>query len=121
MQPDAAPAWFETRLHDDVDIGHPLRPRHHPRRDHHLKPDDDWDNLLAVHPHDGLEHRLNAPGKFLISTPEHTTPRRARAYRVDDCDVTALVARHTADRPQLDALSRDAVARLRTTRTSRLR
>ena len=27
---------------------------------------------------------LNAPGKFLISTPEHTTPRRARAYRVDD-------------------------------------
>ena len=53
---------------------------------------------------------LNAPGKFLISTPEHTTPRRARAYRVDDHDVAAIAARHAADRPQLDALSRDAIA-----------
>jgi len=51
---------------------------------------------------------LNAPGKFLISTPEHTTPRRARAYRVDDHDVTAIAARHAAYRPELDALSRDA-------------
>ena len=25
-------------------------------------------------------HTLNAPGKFLISAPEHDTPRRARAY-----------------------------------------
>ena len=55
---------------------------------------------------------LNAPGKFLISTPEHTTPRRARAYCVDDRDVAAIAARHTADRPQLDALSRDALAAL---------
>ena len=52
---------------------------------------------------------LNAPGKFLISTPEHTTPRRARAYRVDDRDVATIVARHGADRPQLDALSRGAL------------
>ena len=26
MQPDAAPAWFETRLHDDVDIAAAIRP-----------------------------------------------------------------------------------------------
>ena len=25
-------------------------------------------------------HKLNAPGKFLVSAPEHDTPRRARAY-----------------------------------------
>ena len=37
-------------------------------------------------------HTLNAPGKFLISTPEHTTPRRARAYRVDDQAVAAIAA-----------------------------
>ena len=47
---------------------------------------------------------LNAPGKFLISTPEHTTPRRARAYRVDDHDVAAIAARHADGRPRLDAL-----------------
>ena len=29
-------------------------------------------------------HTLNAPGKFLISAPEHDTPRRARAYLVTD-------------------------------------
>ena len=33
-------------------------------------------------------HTLNAPGKFLISAPEHDTPRRARAYLVTDDDVT---------------------------------
>ena len=53
---------------------------------------------------------LNAPGKFLISTPEHTTPRRARAYRVDDRDVATIASRHAPDRPRLDALSRDAMA-----------
>ena len=40
---------------------------------------------------------LNAPGKFLISTPEHTTPRRARAYRVTDHDVATIAARHAAE------------------------
>lgn len=52
---------------------------------------------------------LNAPGKFFLSTPEHTTPRRARAYRLDDGDVAAVASRHAAQRPQLDALSRMAV------------
>jgi DNA segregation ATPase FtsK/SpoIIIE, S-DNA-T family len=52
---------------------------------------------------------LNAPGKFLISTPEHTTPRRARAYRVDDLAVAAIVARHSEQRPILDALSQRAI------------
>jgi hypothetical protein len=26
MQPDTAPAWFETRLHDDVDVAAAIRP-----------------------------------------------------------------------------------------------
>ena len=52
---------------------------------------------------------LNAPGKFLISTPEHTTPRRARAYRVDDNAVAAIASRHAEHRPQLDALSQRAI------------
>jgi len=39
-------------------------------------------------------HTLNAPGKFLISAPEHDTPRRARAYLVTDEAVTATAARH---------------------------
>ena len=33
-------------------------------------------------------HKLNAPGKFLISAPEHDIPRRARAYLVTDEMVT---------------------------------
>ena len=51
-------------------------------------------------------HALNAPGKFLISAPEHTTPRRARAYRVTDDDVARIVARYAGSRPQLDDASR---------------
>lgn len=31
-----------------------------------------------------LAHKLNAPGKFLISAPEYDTPRRAHAYLVTD-------------------------------------
>jgi len=54
---------------------------------------------------------LNAPGKFLISTPEHTTPRRARAYRVDDNAVAAIASRHAEHRPSLDALSQRAIER----------
>jgi S-DNA-T family DNA segregation ATPase FtsK/SpoIIIE len=34
-------------------------------------------------------HALDAPGKFLISSPEHTTPKRARAYHISDQDVAA--------------------------------
>ena len=39
-------------------------------------------------------HTLNAPGKFLVSAPEHTTPRRARAYLVTDDDVARTAARY---------------------------
>ena len=55
-------------------------------------------------------HKLNAPGKFLVSAPEHDTPRRARAYLVTDDDVTDTVARYAATRPQLDSISRLALA-----------
>jgi len=53
-------------------------------------------------------HTLDAPGKFLISTPEHHTPRPARAYLLTDDDVSAIAARHRSNRPQLDALSQNA-------------
>jgi hypothetical protein len=54
-------------------------------------------------------HTLNAPGKFLVSAPEHTTPKRARAYLVTDDDVTRTAARHAHNRPQLDDVSRAAI------------
>jgi S-DNA-T family DNA segregation ATPase FtsK/SpoIIIE len=54
-------------------------------------------------------HTLNAPGKFLISAPEHDTPRRARGYLVTDEDVSAA-AEHYADyRPALDEISLRAI------------
>jgi DNA segregation ATPase FtsK/SpoIIIE-like protein len=53
-------------------------------------------------------HTLNAPGKFLVSAPEHTTPKRARAYLVTDDDVARIVARFAASRPLLDEVSRGA-------------
>jgi DNA segregation ATPase FtsK/SpoIIIE-like protein len=56
-------------------------------------------------------HTLNAPGKFLISAPEHTTPRRARAYLVTDGDVARVVARCAPYRPPLDDVSRGALNR----------
>ena len=37
-------------------------------------------------------HMLNAPGKFLISAPEHDTPRRARAYLLTDNMVSAIAS-----------------------------
>ena len=37
-------------------------------------------------------HTLNAPGKFLISAPEHDTPSRARAYLLTDEAVTDTAA-----------------------------
>ncbi len=54
-------------------------------------------------------HTLNAPGKFLVSAPEHTTPKRARAYLVTDDDVARIVAHYGRDRPQLDDVSRGAL------------
>jgi S-DNA-T family DNA segregation ATPase FtsK/SpoIIIE len=53
-------------------------------------------------------HALDAPGKFLVSAPEHATPRRARAYLVTDDDVARTVARYAASRPVLDHVSRGA-------------
>jgi DNA segregation ATPase FtsK/SpoIIIE-like protein len=55
-------------------------------------------------------HKLNAPGKFLISAPEDDTPRRARAYLITDDDVADTVARYAATRPRLDTVSRVALA-----------
>ena len=46
-------------------------------------------------------HSLDAPGKFLISDPEHDTARRARAYLITDHDVGRTVTRHAAGRPRL--------------------
>jgi S-DNA-T family DNA segregation ATPase FtsK/SpoIIIE len=54
-------------------------------------------------------HKLNAPGKFLLSSPEHDTPRRARAYLLTDQDVTAAAARYAPARPRLDDISRLAL------------
>jgi hypothetical protein len=54
-------------------------------------------------------HKLNAPGKFLVSAPEHNTPRRARAYLVTDQDVAEAAARHAQNRPELDDVSRGAI------------
>jgi hypothetical protein len=54
-------------------------------------------------------HTLNAPGKFLISAPEHDTPRRARAYLVTDQAVTATASQHAGLRPPLDEVSQRAM------------
>lgn len=54
-------------------------------------------------------HTLNAPGKFLISAPEHDTPRRARAYLLTDQTVTDAASRRANIRPTLDEPSRRAV------------
>jgi hypothetical protein len=53
--------------------------------------------------------RLNAPGKFLISAPEHDTPRRARAYLLTDQAVTETAGEHASLRPELDEVSTDAL------------
>jgi S-DNA-T family DNA segregation ATPase FtsK/SpoIIIE len=57
-------------------------------------------------------HTLNAPGKFLLSTPEYTTPRRARAYRLTDDEVRDIATQHAQHRPRLDDLSHDAAERV---------
>jgi FtsK/SpoIIIE family len=59
-------------------------------------------------------HTLNAPGKFLVSAPEHDIPRRARAYLLTDEMVTATAGQHAEIRPALDEVSRQAVQQART-------
>jgi S-DNA-T family DNA segregation ATPase FtsK/SpoIIIE len=54
-------------------------------------------------------HNLNAPGKFLISAPEHQTPKRARAYLLTDQTVTDTAARYAGNRPALDDASQRAI------------
>jgi S-DNA-T family DNA segregation ATPase FtsK/SpoIIIE len=39
-------------------------------------------------------HALTLPGTFLLSDPEHTIPRRTRAYEITDAQVRAHAARH---------------------------
>jgi hypothetical protein len=53
-------------------------------------------------------HKLNAPGKFLISAQEHDIPRRARAYLLTDDAVAYTAARHAQIPRQLDDISRAA-------------
>ena len=55
-------------------------------------------------------HKLNAPGKFLVSSPEHDIPRRARAYLVTDEMVAETAALHSRIPRQLDDISRNAIA-----------
>ncbi|MEV5751681.1 FtsK/SpoIIIE domain-containing protein [Actinoallomurus sp. NPDC052308] len=47
-------------------------------------------------------HTLDAPGKFLISAPEHPTAKRARAYLITDQGVTATADRYAVHRPVLN-------------------
>ena len=54
-------------------------------------------------------HNLNAPGKFLVSAPEHDTPKRARAYLLTDQVVADTAAHYAGYRPQLDEESRRAL------------
>jgi S-DNA-T family DNA segregation ATPase FtsK/SpoIIIE len=54
-------------------------------------------------------HTLNAPGKFLVSAPEHDTPRRARAYLLADQVVSDTASQHVGLRPELDEVSQRAV------------
>jgi hypothetical protein len=54
-------------------------------------------------------HRLNAPGKFLISAAEHASPNRARGYLMTDQAVIDTAARHAPSRPELDDESRKAI------------
>ncbi|MFI0350389.1 FtsK/SpoIIIE domain-containing protein [Actinomadura sp. 9N407] len=54
-------------------------------------------------------HTLNAPGKFLLSAPEHDTPRRGRAYLLTDEAVADAAHRHADIRPILDEVSRTAI------------
>jgi hypothetical protein len=60
--------------------------------------------------HSGWDaHNLNAPGKFLVSAPEHQTPKRARAYLLTDEVVTDTAARYAGNQPALDEESQRAI------------
>ena len=59
-------------------------------------------------------HTLNAPGKFLVSAPEHDVPRRARAYLLTDDLVSTTAVQHADMRPALDEVSRQAINQART-------
>ena len=59
---------------------------------------------------DWQAHKLNAPGKFLISAPEHDTPRRARAYLLTDEAIALTAAAHAPLRPEVDEVSLRALA-----------
>ncbi|MFG1879967.1 hypothetical protein ACGFIV_34560 [Sphaerisporangium sp. NPDC049003] len=50
-------------------------------------------------------HTLNAPGKFLVSAPEHDIPRRARTYLIRDNTVHQAARQYAPHRPTLDAVS----------------
>jgi S-DNA-T family DNA segregation ATPase FtsK/SpoIIIE len=52
---------------------------------------------------------LTTPGTFYLSSPDHTMPRRGRAYHVTDADVVTTVTRCADHRPALDDLSADVV------------
>jgi S-DNA-T family DNA segregation ATPase FtsK/SpoIIIE len=64
-------------------------------------------------------HNLNAPGMFLVSTPEHDTPKRARAYLVTDQAVTETAALYTDTRPELDEVSRRALTTVNVSQNAR--
>jgi S-DNA-T family DNA segregation ATPase FtsK/SpoIIIE len=54
-------------------------------------------------------HTLDAPGKFLVSAPEHDTPRRGRAYLITDEAVATTASLHADLRPPLDEISQQAI------------
>lgn len=55
-------------------------------------------------------HKLNAPGKFLVSAPERDSPKNARSYEVKDQVVTETAAFYADTRPEPDEVSRQALA-----------
>ncbi|GES23032.1 hypothetical protein Aple_059310 [Acrocarpospora pleiomorpha] len=59
-------------------------------------------------------HTLNAPGKFLLSAPEHDIPRRARTYLIDDHQVQRTASTHAPHRPLLDSISASALHAVKT-------
>jgi hypothetical protein len=59
-------------------------------------------------------HKLDAPGKFYLSAPDHDIPQRARAYLITDDTVAETARRHADHRPALDEISRTAIEETRT-------